>query len=317
MRYIRRILALLIGVAISLFLVITAAAAAYNAATADPPLPLPPPQPHQHQVRTGDVVTWYRAWGTHGRPLVLIPGFVESSFVWRHVGPALGRQFRVVAPDVRGFGYTTHRPPYTLAADTAQMVSLIRALHLRRPIVVGHSTGAAIAANLALTHRRLVGGLVMLDGDGTASGGGPAWLHHLLATDPYFTAVAHLLTHHPALLDGIWDRACGPHCPAFKGAVMEGWVRPLQVAGAQAALQAIVRAPLIGVPAARLRHIRIPAAVMLGTQDPTITVARARTMAAWIHARLLITVPGAHHLPMVSAPRRFIRDIEMIVHALS
>ncbi|HZU14255.1 MAG TPA: alpha/beta hydrolase [Chloroflexota bacterium] len=315
MRTVRRIFILLAGFLVTFLVLLTAVAAAYGAATADPVVTAPPLGPHQHDIRTGDVVTRYRAWGSHGRPVLLIPGFVETSFVWTRVGPSLGQRFRVVAPDLRGFGYSTHRPPYTLAADTAQVAALIHRLHLHKPIVVGHSTGAAIAARLALTHPRLLGGIVMLDGDGTASGGGPAWVHALIV-DPYFNAVFQLLTRHPSLLDGVWEKACGPRCPPFTGREMEGWIRPLEVPGAETALHAIVQAPLLGMPAARIRQIRVPTAVMVGTQDPTITLARARQLGLWLHARLLITVPGAHHLPMVSAPHLFTRDLSRIVDGL-
>jgi pimeloyl-ACP methyl ester carboxylesterase len=249
----------------------------------------------------------------------LIPGFVESSFVWRRVGPLLGRSFRVYAPDVRGFGYTTHRGPYTLAADTAQVTAFLRVLHLSSggtaPVLVGHSSGAAIAANLALQHPGLVGGVVMLDGDGTSSGAGPGWLHALIV-DPLFTAAYRYTLRHPSIIRDVWNRVCGPNCPPFAGSEMEGWVRPLEVPGAVSALRAIVRAPLIGLREASLRRLTVPAAVMLGAGDPTITLARARTLARWVHARMVVTVPRTRHLPMVSRPVVFTRDLRAVARHL-
>lgn len=312
----------LLGLAVLLLLpplALMIASAVYVAATPAPSASVPPVGGHSHAVRTGDVITRYRTWGRGGRAVVLIPGFIESSFVWRRVGPLLGRSFRVYAPDVRGFGYTTHRGPYSLAADTAQIARFLRVLHLDSgsalPVLVGHSSGAAIAADLALQHPDLVGGVVMLDGDGTAAGAGPGWVHALIV-DPLFTAAYRFTLRHPGVMRDVWDRVCGPNCPPFTSQELEGWVRPLEVPGAASSLHAIVGAPLIGLPEEKLRHLRVPAAVMLGTGDPTITVARAHALARWVHARSVVTIPRTRHLPMVSRPAVFARDLAATVHRL-
>lgn len=305
---------------IGFILTLTAAAVAYDAAGAAPTATVPPAIGHAHDIRTGNVVTRYESWGTHGPVLLLIPGFIESSFVWHRVGPLLARQYRVYAPDVRGFGYTSHTPPYTLQSDVRQMVSFLHALHLdpahnSAPVVVGHSSGAAIAAALALQHPHLVRSLIMLDGDGTASGAGPAWQHALIV-DPYFTAIYRLFLNHLALPQYIWDRACGLSCPPFTGAEAEGWLRPLEIPGARTALRQIVQAPLIALRPAQIARIHTRSAVILGTSDPTITVPRAEALAGWLRTSLLITIPNAHHLPMISNPHLFVRDISFAVSRL-
>ena len=57
--------------------------------------------------------------------------------------------------------------PYTLDADTDQLAGVLSALHLTRPIVVGHSLGVAIALSLALRDPATVTGVVAANGDGT------------------------------------------------------------------------------------------------------------------------------------------------------
>lgn len=305
---------------LGLILSVTMAAAAYDLASITPHATVPPPTGPAHTVRTGNVLTRYEQWGTRGPVLLLIPGFIESSFVWHPVARLLAAHFRVYAPDVRGFGYTTHRPPYTLSADVDQMTDFVHALHLDpahgvRPLVLGHSSGAAIAADLALRHPTLVAGLIMLDGDGTASGAGPRWQHALIV-DPYYTAVYRLFLNHVALARYIWNRVCGPACPPFSGAIAAGWLRPLEVPGAKGALKEIVESPLIALKPAQLARIRVPSAVVLGSSDPTITVSRAETLAGWLHTNLLVTIPNARHLPMVSAPRLFAHDMVVVTQRL-
>lgn len=294
------------------------AAAGYDAVS-QRIVPVPPPDAHGGSVRTGDLLTRYEHWGRSGPVLVLVPGFVESSFVWRQVGPKLGTRFQVFALDVRGFGYTTHRGPYTLGADTTQLASFLSALHLdadhhSAPILIGHSSGAAIVANLARLHPNAVRGIVMVDGDGTASGAGSNWVHKLIV-DPFFTATLRLTLRHPAVIQAVWRSVCGPGCPPLDNAELEGWVRPLEVQGAESALKAIVRAPLIGLSPAQLATIRVPAAVMRGVADPELSQEGARSVAQWVRARAVISVPRARHLPMISNPRTFVADLTALVRS--
>lgn len=94
-----------------------------------------------------------------GPPLVLLHGgFVSTGPVWadspiaygRHMA-ALARHFRVIAPDTRGSGATVHpggAVSYSLLAD--DLMALIDALGLDRPLVTGFSDGAAIATVAAI-----------------------------------------------------------------------------------------------------------------------------------------------------------------------
>ena len=62
-----------------------------------------------HKLELTDIRMHYLAAGD-GEPLVLLHGFPETSHAWRKVMPALARRFRVIAPDLRGFGQSD-RPP--------------------------------------------------------------------------------------------------------------------------------------------------------------------------------------------------------------
>ena len=288
--------------------VLTVASAVYNRATAAPSSE-PALDAHGHRVRTGDLRTHYESWGTAGSPVVLVHGFAESAYVFDALGPLLAAaHHRVFAIDVRGYGYTERRGPYTLAADTRQLADFLRALHLRRAdgastVLVGHSSGAAIVGDLALTRPADVAGVVFLDGDGTPYGAGPAWVHALVR-DPFATALVRLVSRHPRLARPVYDQACGPRCPPFRGAVADAWTRPFRMAGAAGAMRQILGRQLIGLEPSQLTRIRVPAAVVYGSEDPEMPAALARETADRLHAPPPIAVPGARHLVMVSDPRR-------------
>jgi pimeloyl-ACP methyl ester carboxylesterase len=100
-------------------------------------------------------------------PLVLLlHGFPELSFSWRHQFSALADAgYRVVAPDQRGYGYTD-RPKdpkeYTLCHLVGDIVGLVNALGESQAAVIGHDWGAAVAWTSALLRPDIFGALGLL-----------------------------------------------------------------------------------------------------------------------------------------------------------
>jgi pimeloyl-ACP methyl ester carboxylesterase len=88
-----------------------------------------------------------------GPPVVLLHGWPDSARVWRHQVPALASAgFRVIAPDLRGFG-GSDRPEGTAAYRAkllcGDVVGILDALGVERAVVVGHDWGSALAWMLA------------------------------------------------------------------------------------------------------------------------------------------------------------------------
>lgn len=303
---IRRFAGRVLLILLALVGTLTAASALYNHATATPSA-MPPLDAHGHEVRTGDFSTHYEAWGTSGSAVVLVHGFAESDQVFDDLGPLLAAtHHRVYALDVRGYGYTERRGPYNLASDTDQFADFLQVLHLRRAdgsstVLVGHSSGAAIVGNLALTRPADIAGIVFLDGDGTPYGAGPSWVHTLVR-DPYATTLVRLVSRHPGLAARVYDQACGPRCPPFTGAVADAWTRPFRMQDATAAMRQILGQQLIGLEPDQLTRIRVPAAVIYGSDDPQTPTALARETATRLHAPAPIPIAGARHLVMISSP---------------
>ena len=109
----------------------------------------------------------YLIAGEGKRTVVLLHGFPQTSWEWRHVIPALvGARFRVVAPDYRGAG-NSWRPnggydKNTLARDIHTL--LCDHLRIAEPIaVVGHDIGLMIAYAYAQAYRDVVSHLAIVD----------------------------------------------------------------------------------------------------------------------------------------------------------
>ena len=102
-----------------------------------------------------------------GDPVVLIHGSgpgVTSYANWRLVLPALAENFRVLAPDMVGFGFS-ERPAnieYGVQTWADQVVGLMDTLELPTAHLVGNSFGGAIALRIATQHPDRVGKLVLM-----------------------------------------------------------------------------------------------------------------------------------------------------------
>ncbi|MER7585772.1 alpha/beta hydrolase [Kitasatospora sp. NPDC097691] len=88
-------------------------------------------------------------------PLVLlVHGFPESWYSWRHQLPALAAAgYRAVAVDVRGYGRSSrpdHVDAYRMLDLVEDTTAVVHALEERSAVIVGHDWGAAVAANSAL-----------------------------------------------------------------------------------------------------------------------------------------------------------------------
>ncbi|MEN3309214.1 MAG: hypothetical protein V7603_5416 [Micromonosporaceae bacterium] len=296
-RWSRR-LALAVGL---LFLVTTVWSGVFNAVTAG----RRQPPPGLSYVRTGGYLTRYVRWGTAGSPVVLVHGAFESADTWQPTARLLARRHQVYALDLVGFGYTQRRGHYTLDDQVRQLLAFLDAFYLRRPVLVAHSSGAAIAAEATLRAPDRVGGLLLLDGDALATGAGARSPVRYVVIPPYRVTLLRLGLRSDWLIRTAYQRQCGPTCPRLDAAGVDAWRRPFQVAGAEAAAWAMLDQGVPGLAPGRLAQLArlpLPKAVVFGAQDEVFDQDSAARTANLIGAPPPTLIPGAHHLTMVSSP---------------
>jgi pimeloyl-ACP methyl ester carboxylesterase len=257
-------------------------------------------------VQTGDISTRYREWGSTGTPIVLVHGFIESADTWQYVAPLLAASgHRVYALDLDGWGYTQRVAPFDLTHEATQLLDFLAALHLDRPILVGHSSGAAIVAAATLRAPASVGAVMFLDGDALATGAGQKNALTNLFIQPYRTTLLRLAVRSDALIRTIYSATCGPTCPRLDAAGIEQWRRPLQVPGAEAALWAMVHLGVPGLPTdqvAGLAALPMPKSVVFGGNDSEYSKDSPYQTATRIGAPAPTLIPGAAHLTSVNSP---------------
>jgi len=144
--------------------------------------------PFRAQYRTIDGTRLRMIDSGNGTPVVFIHGIGASLYSWRHqLPPVLSAGYRVIAFDNRGFGFSEQPAHGYHNADYVRLVlALLDSLGIASAVLVGHSMGGEIAAEVALAHPDRVRGLVLLD----AAGYGVRWPGVLkMARWPFIGAV--------------------------------------------------------------------------------------------------------------------------------
>jgi len=292
---------------LELFVVVTLASVAYNTATAGRMKAATALYPGPFVRLDGKLVA-YRHWGDRGSPVILLGGFVVPSFVWKQAGARLGRTHRVFAIDLPPFGYSERNGPYTLR----EWVSLVRAFAghfgLRRPVVVGHSLGAAVAVGIPLWHQLETRGIVLLDGDALSAGGPGPWVSDLLV-GPWFTSAYRIATGSNWIVRRALRDAAGPHHPPFTDDFLDQWERPFEVRGTLDAFRSMLQYGIQGFQLADLRRVKVRALVLWGEHDTVDPVSAGRDSAKALRAPFRL-LAGAGHLSMIGAPAELARAID-------
>lgn len=100
-----------------------------------------------------------------GHPLILLHGWPQTSYCWRKLTALLAPHFRVIAPDLRGFG-DSEKPddPYDKRTVATDILALAHALDYNQALVGGHDIGGRVAYRLTLDHPEFVTGLISMAG---------------------------------------------------------------------------------------------------------------------------------------------------------
>jgi len=122
------------------------------------------PDPQFLQANGLDMAVYERG---EGPPVILLHGFPELAFSWRHQLPALAKAgFRAIAPDQRGYGRTTAPgdvADYRASELIADLHGLLDALELESAAFVGHDWGALVLWQMAMLAPERIDSLAILN----------------------------------------------------------------------------------------------------------------------------------------------------------
>jgi len=247
-----------------------------------------------------------------GAPVVFLHGLGASMYAWRkNLETVAAAGFRVMAFDNRGFGLSDKPPvPYDNAAYARLAVALMDSLGLSDAVLVGHSMGGAIAAEVAIEYPQRVRGLVLVGSAG------------LGAREPLLFRVARWPLLGPAVLA---FRGRGLTARLLKstyfdpGKVTEADVdqyhAPVALPDYGRGLRGALRQFRFDGLEGRLDRIAAPTLVLWGEEDRWAPLGLGRALAGGITRSAFVSVPHAGHSVQEEAPDevnhlviRFLKD---------
>jgi N-formylmaleamate deformylase len=243
-------------------------------------------------------------YGGDGVPLVVLPGITSPAVTMDFVARALTDLVRPVVVDVRGRGLSDTGPGYTLTDYADDTEAVIRGLGLDRPVLLGHSMGARIAAATAARGACPVRGTVLVDPPMSGPGRGP----YPTSLDVFRQQLAQARRGTTADEVARW----WPGWPTREHELRARWLDTCDDEAIEATHHGFETEDFFSC----WPDVPSPVWLLHGARSPVVTAADAAE-AAHAHPRArLAEIPGAGHMVFwdnpgaaISAARTAIRDV--------
>jgi pimeloyl-ACP methyl ester carboxylesterase len=232
--------------------------------------------------------------------------------MWLAQRESLARRFRVITPDLRGFGGSVlGKDDPSIEAMADDVAQMLRSKGFERAVIGGLSMGGYVAMALCRHHPELVLGLLLADTKAGADVDEVRQRRQRMADrmDDEGTVKPLLDEVLPGLVGSTTLR---------RRAMIYGRVRGLVQATPPAAAAWAQRA-MAGRPDSfeTLRAVRAPALVVVGAEDRMTTEEDARAMADALPSAEVLVIPQAGHLSAVEQPELFDQGVTEFVSALA
>jgi pimeloyl-ACP methyl ester carboxylesterase len=254
----------------------------------------------------------YQEQGT-GTPLILLHGFTSSTYSWKDVFEPLAKNYRVIAVDLKGFGFSG-KPDgdYSRRAQAIMVAHLLDYLKIEKAWLAGNSMGGEVALNVALLNPQKVAGLILIDSAGVAvPGSGSLAPRYLLMPVVGRLLTALALTSDKLVREGLlksyYDDA------RVTNDRVAYYYRPLKTRGGQlAALRG--RAQAAEFPVEQdLGKITVPTLILWGAADELIPLAAGHKINSLIRGSRLVVIEKCGHVPQEEMPERVVSEITSFV----
>jgi pimeloyl-ACP methyl ester carboxylesterase len=247
----------------------------------------------------------YLDTGGEGEPVVMIHGFASSLETWDAVRPAIEKNRRIIAMDLKGFGWTD-RPEgdYSPEAQARLVLGLMTQRGVDRATIVAHSWGASVALAVALMSPERVQRMALYD----------AWVYEA-QLPPFFhwsrapgVGEALFSLYYPERADermslAFYDRSL------VSEPLVEAVEAALERPGTLAAALAAVRGQRYAQVEGRYRTVKQKVLLLWGREDLVTPLSYGERLAHDLPGSRLIVYPTCGHFPMLEAVAASNRDL--------
>jgi 2-hydroxy-6-oxonona-2,4-dienedioate hydrolase len=243
----------------------------------------------------------YLETGNSDNTLVLIHGLGASAERWEYVIPHFQNKYRVIVPDLIGFGYSD-KPlvDYTTEFFSEFLKKFLDKLEISKPVIIGSSLGGQITAEYTINNNDSVQKLVLVSPSGVMK-------HSTPALDAYVMAA---LYPDEQVAKNAFEMMSGAS-KNINPKIVEGFVKRMQLPNAKMAFMST----LLGLKNSqilteKLSSINVPTMVIWGELDPVIPVKYADSIVSTIRDCRFYRMDGCGHTPYVESPEAFVKVVK-------
>ncbi|MBM3895992.1 MAG: alpha/beta hydrolase [Thaumarchaeota archaeon] len=242
----------------------------------------------------------YLESGISKESIVLIHGLGASAERWEYVIPMFEKHYRVIVPDLIGFGYSD-KPmvDYTMEFFAEFLKDFLSTLDLKTTNLIGSSFGGQIAVEVASNQKKLVKKLVLISPSGVMKNTTPALEAYVMAA----------LYPNPDAAKNAFEMMTGGKKVDQK--IIDEFVKRMQLPNAKMSFMST----LLGLKNAelitnKLPKITSPTLVIWGENDPVIPINYAQSFVSSIRDCRFCKIPHSAHTPYVDAPSEFFKIVD-------
>ena len=238
-----------------------------------------------------------------GKPLLFLHGFALSTEAWKSQIDEFSKNYRVIALDLPGFGYSdrSFSLNYSRQSQGEFVNRFMETVHITKAVVIGHSLGGGIAAQLALLHPEKIDRLVLVDSAGYEKVPERWGAINIPVFDRFVArffivnrfAALHLLTK--AFFD---DKL-------VSNEIVDQFLRPSYV---KDSLQVLIKMTLDQKTEDfpnKIKEIKQKTFVIWGREDAMIGAGDAERFHFDIKNSQMVIIPEVGHLPFMELPAQF------------
>ena len=248
-------------------------------------------------VQVGDHRIAYSEGGK-GEPVILIHGFGASSDNWNRMAGRLTKKFRVIAPDMPGWGQSTRidSTSYAYPQQVERLQEFLSALGLRRVHLVGHSMGGFISSAYAARYPEQVVTLALLAPHGVTEPQPGELALSVAAGDNWL--VARNVPEFDRLLNKVFAKR--PYMPKSVLKLFAAYAIRGSAKSARIFAEMQSNDPTLEE---RLPLVKAPTLIIWGNQDRVLNVSGAEVFRTLIKGSELTVLPGIGHMPLIENAR--------------
>ena len=239
----------------------------------------------------------YLESGDSKHAIVLVHGLGGSAERWINVIPAFAKHYRVLVPDLIGFGYSDKpHADYTTKFLADFLAKFIDVVSADVPSMIGSSLGGQIAARFASTHHNSIKKLILVSPSGTMK-------HTMPSLDAYIMAALFPSKQSAKtafeMMDGTGKK--------IDESIITGFVERMNLPNAKLAFMSALlglRDAEVIIP--KLKKILVPTMIVWGSKDSVIPIKYAKDFVSSIPNCKFYKMDGYGHTPYVQNPDRFV-----------